>query len=66
MTKIKAGGSVRSLLEVSDDGGLYKSGRSGDEEKWTELRYMLETEPKDLAGVLEGYARKGWQQKESS
>lgn len=60
MIKIKVGGLVRSLLEVSDDGGLYKSGRSGDEEKWIELRYMLEIEFKDLVGVLEGYVRKGW------
>lgn len=44
---------------------LYKSGK--DEEKWVELRYILETEPKECAGLLEGYALvKGWWHKESN
>lgn len=37
---------------------VYKSGK--DEGKWIELRYTLETEPKEFSGLLEGYACKGW------
>lgn len=33
MTKIKAGRSVGNFLQVSNDGGLYKNGKGGNEEK---------------------------------
>lgn len=43
---------------MRDHGDMYKSGK--DKRKWIELRYILETEPKEFAGLLEGCAGKGW------